>query len=209
MPKEYADEVRERAVGVVPARLNEYPSLYAACQALAPMLNVGVETVRKWVIQAKVDAGTRTGPTSVELEEIKQLEKENRDLNEINEVLKAACRMERRANRLPGTGGELDQYVELKQETGTAVCFASAHSPWQRPLNENTNRLLECSPRPPTSQSTLPRTPTGSPRNSTTDRANACNSRDRSKQSTNPCCNNHVNSPCVYPFSAPDDSPAT
>ena len=54
------------------------------------MLNVGVETVRKWVIQAKVDAGTRTGPTSVELEEIKQLEKENRDLNEINEVLKVA-----------------------------------------------------------------------------------------------------------------------
>ena len=30
------------------------------------------------------------GPTSVELEEIKQLKKENRDLKEINEVLKAA-----------------------------------------------------------------------------------------------------------------------
>lgn len=156
------------------------------------MLNVGVETVRKWVIQAKVDAGTRTGPTSVELEKIKQLEKENRDLNEVNEVLKAACRMERRANRLPGTGGELDQYVELEQETATAVYFASAHSPWQRPLNENTNRLLGWSPRPPTSRSALPMTSTGSPR-----------------QSTNSCCNNHVNRPCFYPFSAPDDSPAT
>ena len=182
---EYANGVRERAVGVVLARLNEYPSLYAACQVLAPKLNVSVETVRKWVCQAKVDARTRTGPTSVELEEIKQLEKENRDHKEINEVLKAACRMEKCANRLPRTGRELDQYVELKQETGTAVYFARAHSPWQRPPNENTNGLLECSPRPPTSQSTLPRTSTGSPRNSTTDRANACNSRnDRSNQRT-------------------------
>ena len=90
MPKKYPDEVRERAVRMALDRLNEYPTPYAACQALAPKLNVGVETLRKWVIQAQVDAGTRTRPTSVELEEIKQLKKENRDLKEINEVLKAA-----------------------------------------------------------------------------------------------------------------------
>ena len=51
---------------------------------------MGVETLRKWVVQAQVDAGTRTGLSSAELEEIKQLKKENRDLREINEVLKAA-----------------------------------------------------------------------------------------------------------------------
>lgn len=39
-------------------------------------------------------------------------------------------------------GKELAQHVELKQETGIAVYFADAHSPWQRPLNENTNGLL-------------------------------------------------------------------
>ena len=65
------------------------------------------------------------------------------------------------------------------------------------------------SPRPPTSRSALPMTSTGSPRTSTTDRANAYSSRNRSRQSTNSCCNNHVNRPCFYPFSAPDDSPAT
>lgn len=90
MPKKYPDEVRDRAVRMALDRLSEYPTPYAACQALAPKLNVGVETLRKWVIQAQVDAGTRTGPSSVELEEIKQLKKENRDLKEINEVLKAA-----------------------------------------------------------------------------------------------------------------------
>jgi IS30 family transposase len=39
-------------------------------------------------------------------------------------------------------GKELSQHVELTQATGIAVYFADAHSPWQRPLNENTNELL-------------------------------------------------------------------
>ena len=38
------------------------------------------ETLRNWVVQAQDDAGTRTGPSSTELEEIKQLREENLDL---------------------------------------------------------------------------------------------------------------------------------
>ena len=41
-------------------------------------------------MQAQVDAGERVGPTSEELEEIKQLKRENRDLKDANEILKAA-----------------------------------------------------------------------------------------------------------------------
>jgi transposase len=91
MPKKYPDEVRERAVRMTLDRVKDYPSMWAACRDLAPKLNVGPETLRKWVRQAQSDAGERTGPTSEELEEIKRLKRENRDLRETNEILKAAA----------------------------------------------------------------------------------------------------------------------
>ena len=90
MPKKHPSEVRERAVRMTLDRLADYPSMSAACRDLAPKLNIGAETLRKWVMQAQADAGQRTGPTSDELEEIKRLKRENKDLRDINEILKAA-----------------------------------------------------------------------------------------------------------------------
>ena len=90
MPKKFPAEVRDRAVRMTLDRLSEYPTIFAACKALAPKLDVGVETLRKWVVQAQIDTGVKTGPTSAELEEIKKLKSENRDLREANEILKAA-----------------------------------------------------------------------------------------------------------------------
>ncbi|WP_146072764.1 transposase [Cryobacterium sp. Y62] len=72
-------------------RVKDYPSLWAACHDLAPKLNIGAETLRKWVTQAQADAGERTGPTTEEFEEIKRLKRENCDLNETNDILKAAA----------------------------------------------------------------------------------------------------------------------
>lgn len=90
MPKKYPAEVRGRAVRMVNDRLSEYPSVFAACKALAPKLDVGPESLRRWVLQAQIDTGVKAGPTSTELDEIKQLRAENRDLKEANEILKAA-----------------------------------------------------------------------------------------------------------------------
>ncbi|MFR0636634.1 transposase [Arthrobacter sp. LS16] len=70
LPKQYTPEVKTRAVAYVLDRLDRYKSVYGACQVLARRLSIGAETLRRWVIQAQVDAGDRPGPTSEELAEI-------------------------------------------------------------------------------------------------------------------------------------------
>ncbi|MGW7370225.1 hypothetical protein ACWGI8_44140 [Streptomyces sp. NPDC054841] len=47
MPKQYPREVRERAVRLVLEHLTEYPSVWEACRAIAPKLDVGAESLCK------------------------------------------------------------------------------------------------------------------------------------------------------------------
>ncbi len=89
MPKKINPEVK-RAVRLVTEHPQEYPSVTAAAEAVSKQLGLGRETVRRWVVQADVDAGRRDGVTSEELEEIKKLKSENRRLREDVAVLKAA-----------------------------------------------------------------------------------------------------------------------
>lgn len=90
MPKKIDPEVRSRALRLLEAHGQEYPSITAAAEAIAKQLGVGQETVRRWAVQAHVDAGTRTGTTSKESAEIKRLKAENRQLREDAAILKAA-----------------------------------------------------------------------------------------------------------------------
>jgi transposase len=90
MPNRYPAEQRQRATRMALERLDEYGSAWAAAQVLGPKLGVGSETLRKWVLQAQAGAGQRPGPASDELAEIKRLKKENAELREANEILKAA-----------------------------------------------------------------------------------------------------------------------
>ena len=90
MPKEIDPEVRARAVRLVNEHLSEYPSLTAAAEAVAKQVGVAKESVRRWVLQAQVDAGDRDGQTSEELAEIKALKAKVRRLEEDNAILKAA-----------------------------------------------------------------------------------------------------------------------
>jgi len=87
----YPPELRERAVRMVAQVRPDYPSDWPAICAVAEKLGIGTaETLRKWVRQAEVDAGTRPGVSSEESAELKRLKKENAELRRTNEILKAA-----------------------------------------------------------------------------------------------------------------------
>jgi transposase-like protein len=90
MPKKISPEVKDRAVRMVLEHQQDYPSVTAAAQAVARQLNLGRETVRRWVVQAEIDGGGRPGMTSAEHAEIKRLKAENRRLRESVEILQAA-----------------------------------------------------------------------------------------------------------------------
>jgi transposase len=90
VPKKITEELRARAVRMVLEHREDYPSRTAAAQAVARQLGVGRETVRRWVVDAEIDAGQRPGVTSAEQAEIKALKARVRRLEEDNAILKAA-----------------------------------------------------------------------------------------------------------------------
>lgn len=90
MAKRYPKELRERAVRVALERLDDQNTPYQVAADLAPKLGVKKESLRRWIIQAQIDGGNRAGLTTIEQEEIKALKRQVRDLEEANEILKAA-----------------------------------------------------------------------------------------------------------------------
>jgi len=86
----FSPEVRERAVRLVQEHRDEYPSLWAASQSIAPKIGCSTHTLLKWVQRQQVEAGTRPGVPQVEQERIKALEREVKELRRANEILKSA-----------------------------------------------------------------------------------------------------------------------
>ena len=90
MPKKIDPAVKERALRLLREHRGQYPSLTAACAAVARQERVGAETVRRWAVQAEIDDGSRPGTTSEEHEQIKKLKAENARLREDVAILRAA-----------------------------------------------------------------------------------------------------------------------
>ena len=90
MPKRIPEETKQRATRLVLDHLDEYPTLTAACQSVGDRLGIGKESLRRWVRQAQIDAGTRPGTTTDDAHRLAELEKEVRELRRANAILKSA-----------------------------------------------------------------------------------------------------------------------
>lgn len=86
----YSQEVRERAVRLFRESVADHPSEWAAMQSVASKIGCTTETLRNWVRRSEVDAGARAGISTSERERMKELEREIRELQRANEILRKA-----------------------------------------------------------------------------------------------------------------------
>jgi transposase len=88
--RRYTKAQKEQAIRLVRQLRAETGEKHGAVQRVARQLGYGVETVRKWVNRADVDAGERPGTTTEDNAKIRRLEQEVRELRRANEILKSA-----------------------------------------------------------------------------------------------------------------------
>ena len=86
----FSQEVRERAVRLVFDHRGQYGSQWEAISSIAEKIGCSAEALRKWVRRAEVDSGHRAGLTSDERVQLKDLEREVRELRRANEILRKA-----------------------------------------------------------------------------------------------------------------------
>ena len=82
MPKKYDESTKSKAVRLVVEHRDEYESEYACIRVVAGRIGVGPETLRKWVRQAEIDGGDRDGVSTRESQQLRELRKKNRELEE-------------------------------------------------------------------------------------------------------------------------------
>lgn len=88
--KKFSPEVRERAVRMVLEHRGEYPSLWAAVESIASKVGCVPQTLLGWVKRHEVDSGVREGVSTAEAQRIKDLERQVKELQRANEILKLA-----------------------------------------------------------------------------------------------------------------------
>ena len=90
MTKHSPGEQRERAVKMVLEHLDEYRSVYAACQAIGPKSGSVRSRCGGGCCKLRSMPACVPVPRLLQQQRIMALERENRDLTEANEILKSA-----------------------------------------------------------------------------------------------------------------------
>ena len=88
--RKYPEELRERATRLAVEARRDPAAARGAIRRVATQLGVHPEALRTWVRQAEIDGGDRPGTTSEDAARIAELERENRELRKVNEILRTA-----------------------------------------------------------------------------------------------------------------------
>lgn len=86
----YTPDEKAQAVRLVRELRRELGTEQGTVKRVAGQLGYGIESVRRWVIDADVDAGHVAGTSSADAARIKALQQEVRELRRANEILKRA-----------------------------------------------------------------------------------------------------------------------
>jgi transposase len=86
----YAPELRERAVRMVLEHARDHASQWEAIGSIAGKIGCKAETLRGWVRQSERNRGLRPGSPGAGQARIKELERENRELQQASEILRKA-----------------------------------------------------------------------------------------------------------------------
>lgn len=86
----FSPEVSERAVRMVQEHRGEYPSLWASIESITPKIGCVSQTLNEWVKRDQFDAGVSDGITTSEREQMKVLQRENKELRKANGILQLA-----------------------------------------------------------------------------------------------------------------------
>lgn len=95
--KPYTTEVKTRAVKLLIESQKDYPSLWAAIQAIAPKFGCTSETLRSWHRKYLDNQNSTFVEQQNDKERIKQLEREIKELKQANEIIRKAAGVEAQA----------------------------------------------------------------------------------------------------------------
>ncbi|NAR31184.1 IS3 family transposase [Acinetobacter haemolyticus] len=87
----YTPEIRERAVRLLLESEKDYPSTWAAITAIAPKIGCTPETLRSWLKKHHDQENPVKAEQLSDQQRIKQLERENKELQRANEILRKAA----------------------------------------------------------------------------------------------------------------------
>ncbi|WP_146869818.1 IS3 family transposase [Acidovorax delafieldii] len=143
----FSPEVRERAVRMVQEHRGEYPSLWAAIESIAPKIGCVPQTLNEWVKRDEIDTGARAGVTTTDLQRLKELERENKELRKANEILKLASAFFGPGGTRPPSEvlkGFIDQHRQAYGVESICKVLQIAPSGYWRHAAQQRNPALRC-----------------------------------------------------------------